>query len=298
MYSCFNDKETAILYIDANNDNLPKSACIVNDQKSTKHIFHFNKRSSVDFSIASTQPTICELFLTAQPSLFTSYDVFYVHLLPCPLGFTLQNGICDCDPDLRKYIDECMISDQTVQRISNTYIMGFEEVNLTSKYMVSRNCPTYYCLQGTKRINLNHMHPDVQCQPHRTGLLCSQCTEGYSVVFASSHCKKCSNVHLLNLLYFMLTGFVLIFILFFFNLTVTSGAMNCLIFYVNIVRLSSSAMHLSDRLLSPLLAYIYIVNIETYVERYLYDGMDMYAKRFIALAYPLYFLVIASSLIL
>jgi len=74
--------------------------------------------------------------------------------------------------------------------------------------------------------------------------------------------------------------------------------MNCFIFYVNIVRLSSSAMHLSDRLLSPLLAYVYIANIETYVERCLYDGMDMYAKRFIALAYPLYFLVIASSLIL
>ena len=58
-------------------------------------------------------------------------------------------------------------------------------------------------------------------------------------------------------------------------------------------------MHLPDRLVSPLLAYIYIANIETYyVERCLYDGMDMYARQFVAITYPLYFILIATSLIL
>ena len=289
----YNNEEIGILYIDTCNDNLPQSACIMNDHKSAKHVFHYKERNSLDFAIASAQPAVCELFLTAQPNLFIFYEAFYVHLLPCPLGFTLQHGICDCDPDLRKYIDECMISSQTVRRLSNTYILG---INSTKQYKVSTDCPTYYCLQGTTWINLHH--PDDQCQPHRTGLLCSQCTEGYSVVFGSSRCKKCSNVHLLYLLYFMFTGLLLIFLLFLFNLTVTNGPINSFIFYVNIVRLSSSAMHLPDRLVSPLLAYIYIANIETYVERCLYDGMDMYAKKFIALTYPLYFLLIATTLIL
>ena len=76
----------------------------------------------------------------------------------------------------------------------------------------------------------------------------------------------------------------------------TNGPINSFIFYVNIVRLSSSAMHLPDRLVSPLLAYIYIANIETYyVERCLYDGMDMYARQFVAITYPLYFILIATS---
>ena len=192
------NEEIGILYIDTYNDNLPQSACIINDHKSTKHVFHYKERNNLDFAIASAQPAACELFLTAQPNLFIFYEAFYVHLLPCPLGFTLQHGICDCDPDPRKYIDECMISSQTVRRYSNVYILG---INSTKQYMVSTDCPTYYCLQGTTWINLHH--PDDQCQPHRTGLLCSQCAEGYSVVFKSNHCKKCSNVHLLYLLYLL-----------------------------------------------------------------------------------------------
>jgi len=293
----YNHKETAIVYIDTYNDNLPKSACTINDHKSTKHEFHYKKRKSVNVSIASAQPTVCELFLTAQPNLFMYYDAFYVLLLPCPLGFTLQHGICNCDPNLRNYIDDCMISDQTVTRLSGTYMLGIEAVNYsTNLYKVSIDCPIYYCLPGPTRLNL--LHPDAQCQPHRTGLLCSQCAKGYSVVFGSNQCKKCSNFHLLYLLYFMLTGVILIFILFLFNLTVTAGHINSLIFYVNIVRLSSLPMHLPERLVSPLLIYIYIANIETYVERCLYNGMDRYVKMFIAFAYPLYFLIIASLIIL
>ena len=80
-----------------------------------KHIFHQGQSERVSFAIASEQRTGCELFLTAQPNLYTAYDVFYVHLLPCPLGFTLQHGICDCDPDLEEYIYECKISSQTVR---------------------------------------------------------------------------------------------------------------------------------------------------------------------------------------
>jgi len=90
----YNHKETAIVYIDTNNKNLLKSACIANNHKSTKHTFHYSKSNRVHFVIASAQPEVCELFLTALPNLFTTYDVFYVNLLL--VGFTLQHGICDC----------------------------------------------------------------------------------------------------------------------------------------------------------------------------------------------------------
>ena len=185
----YNDEKVGIMYVETYNDNLPESACKIYERGSMRHMFHGNQSRTVHFPIASDYLNICELFVTAQPNLFTLYDAFYVHLLPCPLGFTLQHGICDCDPDLRKYIGECMISSQTVARFPNIYILGIDSINSnTHYYRVSTDCPIYYCLKDTTRIDLRY--PDTQCQPHRTGLLCSQCMEGYSIVFGSRKCKK------------------------------------------------------------------------------------------------------------
>ena len=61
---------------------------------------------------------MCELFLTAQPELYAYYDTFYVPLLPCPLGFALQNDVCDCDPELSSYTEKCMINYKSSKTIS------------------------------------------------------------------------------------------------------------------------------------------------------------------------------------
>ena len=281
----YNDEEIGILYVETYNKNLPKSTCKMYEHDSMSHIFYWNQSRGIQFPIASEQAAVCELFLTATPNLFTSYDVFYVHLLPCPLGFTLQHGICDCDPDHRKYIDECMISNQSVRRLSNTYILG---INSTKQYMVSTDCPTYYCLQGTTWINLHH--PDDQCQPHKTGLLCSQCAEGYSVVFGSRNCRKCSNLHLFYIIYFVFTEFFLIVILFLLNLTVTSGTINGLILYVNMIWIVSPFF--LSQLKIFLHSYIKTTNIGPSFEMCFYNGMNMYAKIWIQLTYPIYLILI------
>ena len=285
-----NNEEFGVMYVEMYNNNLPNSACKIYKHDNMRHIFHWEKSRAVHFSIVSELP-VCELFLTAQPNLFTSYDAFNVHLLPCPLGFTLQHGICDCDNDLRKYIDECMISSQTVRRLSNTYIFG---INSTKQYMVSTDCPTNYCLQSTTRINLHH--PDDQCQPHRTGLLCSQCIEGYSVVFGSNKCRKCSNLHLFYIIYFWFTGFFLIMILFLLNLTVTSGAVNGVILYVNMVRIISPFF--LSQMETFLHSYIITTNAGPSFEMCFYNGMSMYAKIWIQLTYPIYLIAIATLFII
>ena len=76
--------------------------------------------------------------------------------------------------------------------------------------------------------------PDAQCQPHRTGLLCSKCAEGYSVVIGLNKCKNFSNLHYFTWFISFLLGyfFVTLFVL---NLTVTSGTINDLTLYVNLV---------------------------------------------------------------
>ena len=292
-----NEEEFGILYAETYNDNLPKSACKLRDYGSIKHIFHRGRSKRVHFTIATDlkQPTGCELFLTAQPNLYTAYEVFFVHLLSCPLGFSLQHGICDCDPDLRKYIDDCIISNQTVRQFSGVYILGTASNNLTYTYMVSTNCPIHYCLHDSTRTNL--YNSNAQCQPHRTGLLCSQCTVGYSVVYGSTKCKKCSNIHLLFILFILFTGVFLILLLFYLNLTVTVGTINGLVFYVNILHINSSFFHLQDRLTTVLHAYVSFINLGSTFEMCLYNGMNMYAKMWTQFVFPIYLILIAAMFI-
>ena len=46
----------------------------------------------------------------------------------------------------------------------------------------------------------NSSHTDTLRRPHRRGVLCGECEEGYSVVFGSGDCMKCSNWWLLTIL--------------------------------------------------------------------------------------------------
>ena len=192
LYLPYNKEDTGVLYAEVYYDNLPKSTCLINGHNSMKHVLHCSDKKCVNFAITSEKPA-CELFLMAQPHLYILYDAFYVSLHLCPLGFKLQRGICDCDPDLKKYIHQCEIHTQTIEHYSNVYVLGAVSNSLSKLYVVLTDCPAYYCQQKTVKINLNDK--DAQCQLHRTGLLCSQCRQGYSAVFGPSRCKKCSNTH-------------------------------------------------------------------------------------------------------
>ena len=90
-----------VLYAEAHNVNLLNSACKIAHRSQLINIIG-NHSNTVNYTIASSIPDNyrCKLFLTATPLLNKIYDVFYVELLPCPIGFNLQGGICDCDPIL------------------------------------------------------------------------------------------------------------------------------------------------------------------------------------------------------
>ena len=176
---------------------------------------------------------MCELFLTIFPLLHQLHEVFYVNLLPCPIGFTLQNGICDCDPLLPPDINTCYIEQSLIRRPATMWITANTQLNDT-KYLVS-NCPMDYYLPYSSDVLLTN--PDTQCQFNRTGVLCSQCQYSLSMVFGSSRCMKCTNA-----LYFRYhpncigwTCFILVTSIYFLNLTVTNATINGIIFYANVI---------------------------------------------------------------
>ena len=279
-----NNEESRILLVETYNDNLPLIACKVYSQMESKQTFYGKHSKMVNFTISSNQSTRCELFVTAQPDLYTHYEAFYIQVLPCPLGFALHNDICDCDPQLSPYTEKCIINYRTVKRLANCWISGNTGENST-KYYVSSNCPILYCSQTATLLNVQK--PDTQCQQHRTGTLCSQCKPGYSLVLGSSKCKKCTNAHLAFITLILLNGLLLFAVIFFLNL----------ILYMNVININNFSLHLQTRLIKPLYAYVAIVNLGLYFEMCVYDGMDTYVKKWIHLTYPTFLVLIACLFI-
>ena len=292
---CNNDNIT-VLYAEVHNVNLPTSTCKIAYQSQLIN-FIGNHSHTVNYTIVSSTPNSnrCEMFLTASPFLNKIYDTFYVELLPCPIGFVLQDGVCDCDPILPKRFDKCYIDHAAIRRPANTWITAYSQANNT-KYLIS-DCPMDYSLPYSSNVNL--LHPDLQCQFNRTGILCSQCQHHLSMVFGSSRCKECTNLHsLLIISIVIVAGIAVVVLLFLLNLTVTNGGINGIIFYVNIISINDSVFLMNDNVFKPLRVFISFVNLDLGIETCFYNGMDSYAKTWLLLLFPCYLIIIAASIII
>ena len=169
---------------------------------------------------------------TEVTSSWNFIDVYHIKIIPCPLGFTLNQElkICQCDPVLIQYAissDKCNIRVQTIPRPANSWITGRTNVDNSHTYQVSSHCPFDYCLPHSSHLNISN--PDSQCQFNRTGVLCGRCKEGLSTVFGTSQCKQCSNYYLFLVIVFILVGIVCVIFLFIFNFTVVDGSINGII---------------------------------------------------------------------
>ena len=283
----------SILYAEVNNVQVPRSACKVASQTEKINTIS-NYSRQVTFTIVSEATYTCELFLTASSHSHSINEVFYIQLLPCPIGFRLQNGVCDCDPILSSYTDKCYIDHSAIRRPANTWITAHTQANNT-KYLIS-DCPMDYCLSYSSNINL--LHPHLQCQFNRTGILCSQCQHTLSMVFGSSRCVECNNLHVLITIIVIVAGIVLVVLLYLLNFTVTNGTIDGMIFYANIISINDSVFLINDNIFKPLRVFISLVNLDLGIETCFYNGMDDYAKMWLKLFFPFYLIIIAVSIII
>ena len=218
--------------------------------------------------------------------------MFDVQLLPCPILFTLQNGVCDCDPLLPTDIDTCYIDQSAIRRPANTWISYTQ--SSTSKYLIS-DCPMDYCLLFSSNVNL--LHPHTQCQFNRTGILCSQCQHDLSMVFGSSRCMKCTNVHILITIIVIVAGVVMVVLLYLLNLTVTKATINGIILYANIISILNYSVFLTNNNIFKLLQiFISLANLDLGFETCFYDGMNIYVKAWLHLFFPILLVIISFSI--
>ena len=250
-----------------------------------------------------------------------------ITLQECPIGFSLSNSSdqCVCEERLQKYTSNCNISNLDITRTaSEDFWVGVDNTNGTEGLILHPNCPFDYCQTDTVFLTLGNTSKntdksvcdtekvvtssngsdtndtegiDAQCNYKRSGLLCGKCQKGFSVVFGSSKCLKCSNSYLSLLIAFALAGIVLVVFLLMLKLTVAVGTINGLIFYANIVSVNRAELFTSGET-NILTVFIAWVNLDLGIETCFFDGMDAYSKAWLQYAFPVYVWGLVGAIIL
>ena len=147
MYHIVGKHSDVILYAKTHNALSPPTACKLANQNELVTVLNHTKL--INFTIISETEERCEIFLTVSPHLYHIYEAFYVRLLPCPAGFVLLNGICNCDPVLLNnnyiVIESCDIDLSAISRPAYSWIVC-TPANNNNRYLLCNHYPMDYCL--------------------------------------------------------------------------------------------------------------------------------------------------------
>ena len=254
----------------------------------------------------------------------------------CPIGFKFDKSThkCECSHVLHK------IDNQPVCKISSDGSNPLITINLVTSFVTHSNwigtldngtvfgvspyCHIYCRYNdnydtfvindsvGSTKVMIAHSsnYDDKEslCSDNREGPLCSQCTPGYSVTFGSIQCAKCSNWWLLTLIVYGLAGASLIYLLYALNLTLTTGKLNGIIFYSQILYNTHTMLHYHNEVDDGLVKFIFVclrgvlllinLNISFNIPLCFYDGMTELWKSGLGLLFPVYLLSIVIGLII
>ena len=284
-------RDSSVMMV-AKTKDLPSFGCVIVNVGQIAQAHLISGCNQYTYTIWSDK-SVCELYL----DIHDKPEIFYVDLKACPVGFSLQDDrkACHCDSNLNSAyisISSCNINDETVLRPANSWISA-DNINNSYNYHVAR-CPFDYCLPHSSHHNLSNT--DSQCQFHRSGELCGQCQDGLSAVFGSSQCKQCTNYYLFIVIPIAIAGFIMVLLIFIFNLTVTDGSINIFILYANIVSINFSLFCIKHHFVDCC-TVLSLMNLDLGFEICFYNGMDGYFKMWLQLAFPFYLISIAGALI-
>ena len=237
----------------------------------------------------------------AEGSFFnTSPVILNITLLSCPQGFTLtgERPVCNCYPALTDNRVECdIVNGKGLFSWSGGQWIAIDGDGIA----YSHYCPFNYCNPKTQQIDLEK-DSDAQCSFNRAGRLCGGCKENYSLAIGSSRCIRCpNNNNLALLIFFAAAGFLLVLFISVFNLTVTRGMINGLIFYANILWTYQSIFFVEEQEFSTLLVFLKTfiawINLDFGIESCFVNGLTAFWKTVLQFAFPFYIWAIAGLII-
>ena len=220
-----------------------------------------------------------------------------VTLQECLIGYQedSKSGECVCHDKLRSNKVQCTPSKNSLDIPAKTWLG--ELWNESESMAVQNNCQ--YC--KTEEMNLIiPIDSNKLCNYNRKGIMCGACVSNYSLLLGGYECADCSGSTykgVLLFLAFVAIGIVLIILLLGLDLTVSTGMVNGLIFYFDIVYLNSDTMlpitrgenstHLLNavRILSTFQAWM---NLDFGISTCFFDGYNTYISTWMQFVFPLY----------
>ena len=269
-------------------------------------VFSSNSKEVLVLKVAPQMPPLHSVSgnvmkLAANVYRFRHHSVnINLTLAGCPPGFTLSTYPfqCTCTPTLIKAGILCDINTKLIIKPQNYWIGAVVKRNGANDAIVHPHCPYDYCKPGS--IDLNLEYPDDQCQYNRSSTLCGNCKNSFSFVLGTSKCLQCSNIYLLLIGPFALTGIALVVILISCNFTVSVGTINGLIFYANIVRTNQAIFFpatVNGIYRDILTTFIAWLNLDLGIETCFWDGLDAYGKVWLQLIFPVYIWALIGAII-
>ena len=281
--------------------------------------------------ISNHDDLVLPLQITFSQSDKVQYYMNYFVPQECPVGFQFYNSShkCDCSNVLHHfgYQPVCKISSDgynplitiTLLVATMSHWIGIINIKNVSSFGVSSDC-SLYCNFNSKydAYNINDNSKSILitasnklndkaeslCLKNRAGALCSQCAPGYSVVFGTNDCIRCSNWWLLTIIVYGIAGPLLVYLLYVFKLTLSSGKINGIIFYAQLNSIGRILYLTKDNSPNSYFNIFYglisLINlsINFNLPLCLYDGMTELWKSGIGLIFPVYLLTIVIGLII
>ncbi len=292
-----------------------------------------NKSTHLTIRMQTDNPVMKNVSVIVYVISYNSNKFVAVHLKmsPCPIGFNFnKKGFCECHPLLQSLQKEvkpnhisCDINTQMIDTSYRFLWLGFTQFNHDNNktFSISFGCPMSFCNLWKVSGNLtskssdseiyiftyhHHNHTMIPlCQGNRIGVLCGQCKKGFSVVFGSSDCHKCtSNTGIfVTILVTLLGGVLVIVVLYTLKLTLTAGTLNGMIFYSQLMQvtvvpyLTSLSEDGKVQFFRVVIFFISILNLEISFPICFFNKMDELWKTGLNLLFPIYLLFIVVLLI-
>jgi hypothetical protein len=249
--------------------------------------------ATIEFSIAQ------QFFSGISPATLN------IRINNCPLGFKTysQSGECDCQDVLKLHKIECFPGNLSLLIPALTWVGELEEGS--GLIAVQDNCQ--YCKKEESLIIADWKK---LCNSHRAGVLCGVCVSNYTLLLGGYECADCSNTMYKGVLFviaFIFAGITLVLLLLGLNLTVSTGMINGLIFYSNIVYLNGDTLlpitslgkstHLQNAIRIPSTFQAWI-NLDLGISTCFFRGYDTYISTWLQFAFPLYIWLLVLVLIM
>ena len=167
-----------------------------------------------------------------------------VNIEECPIVYKedSESGECVCHDILKSHYVQCTPSNGSLHIPAQTWLG--ELWNESESIAVQNDCQ--YCkTEETDLIIPIDSNKLCISNYNRTGIMCGACVSDYSLLLGGYECADCSGSNykgILLFLAFIAIGIVLVLVLLGLDLTVSTGMLNGLIFYSNIVYLNSDTM--------------------------------------------------------